>query len=918
MKDLAYHFERNDTIQIGLINVDFTTIDSTALKQSDPKLDLVNATLHKMASKNPYITNHSIVIAPLNSTNLVGSSIHFEFGKIVLNNSTKRINNIMAHFDEGQSYSLLQNGNLNNSSFDVNFGQGGIKEITFDITYIDNTTQTTYANFYVSPSRTVANGVNSAVSDVLPIYSNRRFQGYTEPSNCDGNCYGEGEYKVYFANGNTEITKPFIIVDGFDPGDNRKIDEDEALSPDDEHLYGLMDYAGSNLVDDLNSKGYDVIILSFPKYIISQRVVNGWLFTRYGPVNRTYTINTYRDGGADYIERNAGVLQTLIAVINSGLTNGNSIKVAGPSMGALIVQYALAEMEDNGENHNVDLFVSFDGPHKGANISIGMQKAVQYFDVEAAKTPLESPAAKQMLINHYLANGDGIPRGAPQFRNRFQYSLDRLGMPRDSRNIAIINGSLIGEEKSETDGNFANANLTVLYGFFSRKVWVNYTSDSGKKTVFRYQRKNWWGANVQSDIRKENTTSYSYGSLDNASGGFINIKGRIEEQVGSDFPFYYFAGFTNVNFRNLGFNFFESIGIQTLLNLFAASFYLDMNDDFSFVPTKSALAFTGANKLWRECIGSRNLVCTGETPFDSYYAPTVNQEHASLNQDGIDWLLEEVDDMPHLIPKLYPSCSLASELLKIDGQNTLCLNDTAIFTIPPAAQCSGLSVNWTTSNNLEIIRSNPSEIEVRLIAETSNTWIRASAGGVNDTKNIVSKPQITFDMSNAQRNSQIELIGDVVNLGMQRINSIVWTKTSGNGTLSTSNNSRTATGSGSTNAYWYIRGNVAVTNSCGTTTKPFFITIGIQPIGDCNDLTSSNNLYIQKIGDNTYKVINICNDQILTIYSSELYNVYGVKTDDLISIEDDVEFNSMVNSGVIKILKVEVDGKILTKRIITD
>jgi hypothetical protein len=922
IEEIAYHFERENSIQLGLINVDFTIIDTTSLKQNDKKLELINNKIQKIANKNPYITKHALVISPLNSSTLNGQTINFEIGKFVINKSDKIIKSLTAHFENNQDFTLIENSLAVNSSFNVNFQNSGLKEIIFNVTYLDSTTQTTYANFYINTSLIANRNPPPNTSQKQFISATKPFQGYDEPSDCNGNCFGEGEYKIYFADGNTEITKPFIIVDGFDPGDKRKIDGDEAINEDDEHLYGMMDYKDENnetqnLVNQLNQRYYDVIILSFPNYLI--RVEEYEIYDYYDYENGYQEggefeyVNIYRDGGADYVERNAKVLEALIDEINSNLNNSNSIKVAGPSMGALIVQYALAEMEEDNENHNVDLFVSFDGPHKGANISIGMQKAIDYFDVALAKKPLKSPAAKQMLLSHYLSYSEGLPQGAPNFRNRFQTELNRIGFPQQSRNIAVINGSIIGEEKSDTDGTFVNAHLTTFLGFLRRTVWVNYTKDAGQKTVFRYLKKNWWGAHTQSDIRKRSTSASNYGSLDNASGGFLNIKGKIEIEIGGHFPYYNIGGFiTNINFNNFGFGFGKTLGIKSLLYLTATSFWVDMNDDFCFVPTKSALSFNGTNKLWRECLGSRNLVSTGETPFDSYYAPNENQEHADLHIEGISWLLEEVDGNQQDPSVDCNACSNCIVSININGLNKLCLNQTSTYSIT-SNQCN--TIDWTTSNNLQIISSNNNGITVKSIVNTNDKWIKATINGQTYTKKIIGKPSISSTV-NPSHYPQIELIGNWINYNLQGITSIVWTQTGGNGILHASNNSNSAYASG-TGSGWFVSGQVQITNSCGTTTRTFGLAPFL-PIDPCDDGIPDNDLFIQKTNQNRYRIVNPCSSQIQSISNSELYNMYGVKTHDIIPIQNKVDFNNSVNSGEIKVLKVNVQGKILTKTIITD
>ncbi len=74
----------------------------------------------------------------------------------------------------------------------------------------------------------------------------------------------------------------------------------------------------------------------------------------------------------------------------------------------------------------------------------------------------------------------------------------------------------------------------------------------------------------------------------------------------------------------------------------------------------------GSNVL-DEVIGNRNRVCTGETPFDSYFAPQENQEHISLTKENVAWLTKEIEGNPQLpVPNSTPP--------SLSSQNVLCLN----------------------------------------------------------------------------------------------------------------------------------------------------------------------------------------------------------------------------------------------------
>src|SRR5690606_23245346 len=112
---------------------------------------------------------------------------------------------------------------------------------------------------------------------------------------------------------------------------------------------------------------------------------------------------------------NAMVLIKLIQEVNAELaTNGSNEKIViiGPSMGGQIARYALAYMEKRQAlgvadmDHNTRLYISFDSPHRGANIPISAQQALyhlgNYANQQAAretyKKQIRSYAARQLLI----------------------------------------------------------------------------------------------------------------------------------------------------------------------------------------------------------------------------------------------------------------------------------------------------------------------------------------------------------------------------------------------------------------------------------------------------------------------------------------------------------------------------------------
>ncbi|MGJ8745992.1 hypothetical protein [Polaribacter sp.] len=926
--DIAYSFERENKIQVGLINIDFSYINPTALEKNKSTLKIANNRIERISNKDflklrrsskppiepTYLNKHLFIASPLNSQIIYSNQPEFEFGKLILDKSNKRIKVLQVSFEEGRSYNVINNGALINKSISPKFKTSGVKKIKFIVTFSDNSKLTTYASFYLkTKAKTALRSLST--SPIKKIKATKSFRGYDEPSNCGGTCYGEGEYKVFYANGNASLKKPFLVVDGFDPNDSRKI------NTTDNNVFQQMFYTNNDgdevkLVEELQGLGYDVIILNFPRYVIDTRTIR-IPAGRWGYIYEE--ISYYRDGGTDYVERNGKVLQALTQKIKAELiSNGssNKIKIAGPSMGALIAQYALADMEKNNEDHYTDLFISFDGPHKGANAPIGMQKALEYFATGSGVVEdrvndyanlgldvLKSPAAKQMLINHYLSNTSGLPQGAPNFRNRFQNMMDNLGFPSQTKNVAVVNGSIVGNETASGGQNMIKIHFSAITGFIRRDLWLNYSSTSGQNTVFRFLKKNWWGANTQADIQRKATSSSAFGSLDNAPGGIFSVKERAEEALGQSFPLVYVYGISNI----LAYHKADWL-TKAAINIVLTTAYANVTDNFNFVPVKSALAYNGTNSKWNEQIGCRNLVCTNETPFDSYYAPVENQEHASLHNDGINWLKEELlGNEPS--PSIYNTCNTQS--ITINGTDRLCNNQIATYSIN---NCSSSNITWTTSSNLQTISSNNQQIVVKNInANASNSWVRVTLpNGQSVSKSIIGKPSISYTVTSGSYPS-ISINGVGTSIYQQGIYNTQWVKNGGTGQIQNNNSFTTyASGYGSN---WYVSGNVIVTNSCGSTTKSFFISGG-----SSTDPCESGVLRLEKVASNQYQLIEPCEfSQLrktnLTI-KAELYNTFGIKKNILVE-------NNIINlknnpKGSVMILRANVKGKIISKMIIID
>ncbi len=434
-----------------------------------------------------------------------------------------------------------------------------------------------------------------APNAVVTINSTIPYQGFGETAAFNG----QGEYEIFLDNVDGVLDKPIFLLDGFDPGNSRNIAA----------IYNFLNYGtNQNLATDLRNQGFDVIILNFPTY------------------TRPST-TTVIDGGVDYIQRNAMILVELINQINSQKVGNQKNVVIGPSMGGLIARYALRYMETHSLSHDTRLYLSFDAPHQGANVPIGMQHLFNYMAFNstapvAAVQPivngmLKSPAARQMLIDQlegHLTNTTDwntaaaslLPTGCPNYRTAFQSELDAMGFPTTVRNIAIANGASNGTGNYTPDFEVMNHtfNISTTQRAIINLRYTPLANATNQVSRFRGQQNFGIWITLIDNGASSKSPSYTAG-LDTAPGGRFDLNA-----------------------------FQAAAGTDPLLT----EFFDNLNADyFTFIPTTSALGISGAAvNLYTPVTG------TTVTPFAAYSIPTVNENHVTLNTQNLAFALTEI------------------------------------------------------------------------------------------------------------------------------------------------------------------------------------------------------------------------------------------------------------------------------------
>jgi pimeloyl-ACP methyl ester carboxylesterase len=664
----------------------------------------------------------------------------------------RKIERLEADFGSGLKYKLIDKGKFNTKKVEIEYTENGYKILTFIVTYSDGSKQTTYGRIHVKKPTILADPL---LEDAPRLKSTIPFKGYDETVTI----YGEIDYRTYYrtsgGNTNRNLLKPIIIIDGFDPQDRRKFDDADSPLPANEHrsISEIMTYPKNgiqtSLITELRALGYDVILVNQPTYTTNGKQI---------------------DGGADYIERNAMNLVTLINTLNAKLNiNGSSEKLvlAGPSMGGQISRYALAYMEKMGLNHNTRLWVSIDSPHLGANVPLGLQallfqlrdksaKAKDFFDNQ-----LRSIASKQQLIeqyNHILnvgpdpsylngrvtAQGYTINSGAPFFKtyynNLFTNGLaGSQGYPKNLRKIALVNGSLSGSKEyyDQNSGikisyasswqkvldlkGFTSATTTLLVGM-ETYFMPNYNT---KGLIVRYSQ---FG---KPDEAFEVTNQNSRGNMDNVPGGWFPSQQDFAKPTLSSQPNNVSGGFWTYPLENILSGFIELLGGNRWETR-------SLSNNNSFISTFSAIGHKSPDRDWAQAL-NRNLVCSGETPFDSYFGFNENTGHTTFTKESVDWLLKELANTPQE-PYFPPSAA------NLVGNTTLCEGATAAYTFS-GCNAPGSVETWTVSSNIQKISSTGNSVTLKTpVGARGEGWVTATfKNGATVTKKIkVGKPLVNI------------------------------------------------------------------------------------------------------------------------------------------------------------------------------
>jgi pimeloyl-ACP methyl ester carboxylesterase len=580
----------------------------------------------------PILTNVTILaVAPIRATTYRGASVDLSLAAADFfeeTGTTNTIRSLRINPGDGTGWRDLTIGQDVTAAYDTT----GPKTLTVEAALVDGTVLTASSVLKVAALTTPDPTASISLTAAAPY------------DTVTGTLY------IYKSAGtNAGLRCPVLVAEGFDM-DN---------SMDWDVLYNLLNK--EQLAETLRSYGRDLIVLD------------------------------YTDAMRNIFE-NAALARAAVEYVNANRSNAaDKFTVIGASMGGLVTRIALADMDRDPALYGisgVDSWISFDSPHSGANIPLGIQEFLDFFydkdssfaAAEELLTILNQPAAKQMLLVHHskttslAGNSSNIT---------FQAALDAIGYPASCKNIAVSNGSGYGDRLPFSEGvrviNWSYRSFLV--DIDGRIYALSTTSTPAVPTVFYGFWDTLWPFDETSTTRRR----YYHYALDNSPGG------------------------TRDSFQVL----FDST------ESFRGSGDYCLWPDHCFIPTVSSL---GIDMAFCSDSLNANPAIAASSPFDEIHYAADNEEHIDINESNRRWFIRAVmedydtdgdgydDYQEHLVGTVYDSPAS-----KLEGPTM----QAQVF--EPGA--IDLSWNWTTNVNYTVYYT----------GNLAGEWILAPAGSFYQT-----------------------------------------------------------------------------------------------------------------------------------------------------------------------------------------
>lgn len=401
------------------------------------------------------------------------------------------------------------------------------------------------------------------------------------------------------------IRSPVVIVDGFDPENFRDYySSDEKNAWDNRGIFHLLQgrtrlgEGGPEFMGRVLNNCHDVIVVNW-------------------------------HDGAGNILGNEKLCREIIRWLNRTKEYGE-LTVIGPSMGGVITRIALAQMEKDGENHDTKLFISFDSPHHGANIPLGIQIASLSLSEckgdqalhDMAKRKLQSYAARQMLLYYY--DTTDADKAEPHIDHLLfkahlaaRFGSDNIGWPMNLKKVAISNGAPMISDFSKNDP-YLDLDFKILGGLEIYPLGGPY------EEVYEYNGLKC--DNISADLSGED-----YLLLDNTSGGKLDLPLQIQKSLeGNSFLGSVLENTSSYPSHACFIPLLSALGAklnETNVNPIHQSYLLHPNRTPS-----SEISILGQTVRW--------------SPFDELKVQATNEEHVTISWETAQWTLDQIESAP--------------------------------------------------------------------------------------------------------------------------------------------------------------------------------------------------------------------------------------------------------------------------------
>lgn len=149
-------FQSNNTntpiVEIGVLNTSFNFLHYNENDENKGGLKRINNILTPITGKTTVFTKHISLVSPQRELVTASSNgtVAYRLNSTLYFNRDKRIKTLTSNLGSNNTYTLISNETINSNIYHVTYSSFGKKIITFNITYTDDTTLTTYATIWIA------------------------------------------------------------------------------------------------------------------------------------------------------------------------------------------------------------------------------------------------------------------------------------------------------------------------------------------------------------------------------------------------------------------------------------------------------------------------------------------------------------------------------------------------------------------------------------------------------------------------------------------------------------------------------------------------------------------------------------------------------------------------------------------------